>query len=120
MYPKTPPAGKDKRTVEVPLAFPQQHQSQTPGVESEMNPRPISENTDYPKGSRLLNKTAIITGGDSGIGRAVAYAYAKEGADVAILYLNEEKDAAETQKHVEDLGRKCFPIRADLRQEQPG
>jgi NAD(P)-dependent dehydrogenase (short-subunit alcohol dehydrogenase family) len=119
MYPKTPPAGKDKRTVEVPLAFPQQHQNQMPGEESEMTPRPISENVDYPKGVRLLNKSAVITGGDSGIGRAIAYAFAKEGADVAILYLNEKNDAAETQKHVEELGRKCFPIQADLRQEQP-
>lgn len=118
MYPKTPSMGKDKRTVEVPIAFPQQHQNQMPGIESEMNPRPISENADYPKGSRLSNKTAIITGGDSGIGRAIAYAFAKEGADVAILYLNEEKDAVETQKHVEELGRKCYPIPADLRQEQ--
>lgn len=118
MYPKIAPTGKDKRTVEVETAFPQQHQTCMPGMESEMNPRPISENAESPKGVRLLSKAAIITGGDSGIGRAVAYAFAKEGADVAILYLTEEKDADETRAHVESLGRRCFPIRADLRSEQ--
>lgn len=117
MYPTAPPAGKDLRTKEVDTPFPQQHQTQMPGLESEMNPRPISENTAYPGGGRLVGKSAIITGGDSGIGRAIAYAFAKEGADVSIVYLNEEKDAAETQQHVQGLGRKCFALAADLGQE---
>ena len=118
MYPIMPPIRKDKRTTEATIAFPQQHQDQMPGMEHLMNPRPISENPDCIGHGRLLNKTAIISGGDSGIGRAIAYAYAKEGVDVAILYLNEEEDAQETKKHVEELGRKCFAIPADLRQEQ--
>lgn len=118
MYPIQPPLREDKRSVNVKIAFPQQHQERMPGLEAEMNPRPIAENSEYAGSGRLSGKTAIITGGDSGIGRAVAYAFAKEGADLAILYLNEEQDARETKQRVEQLGRKCFAIPADLRQEK--
>ena len=64
--------------------------------------------------SKLQDKVAIITGGDSGIGRAVAIAFAKEGADVAILYLNEKQDAQETVRQVEEEGRKCLEIAGDI------
>ena len=73
-----------------------------------MKPSPISENT-YIKGTgRLKGKIALITGGDSGIGRAVAYAFAREGANVAIAYLNEEIDAKETKQHILELGQECI------------
>lgn len=118
MIPQVPTQGSDKRTIDVPLSFPQQHQDCMPGLECNMTPRPISENTSFPAGARLSGKAALITGGDSGIGRAVAYAFAREGADVAIVYLSEDGDAEETQRHVQSMGRQCLSIRADLRQEQ--
>ena len=75
-----------------PTSFPQQHQDNHPGFEYEMNPAPIYYDENYIKSGDLLkNKIAIITGGDSGIGRAVAIAYAYQGADIAIIYYNEEK-----------------------------
>ncbi len=96
--------------------FPPQHQSGK-GNESEMTPRPIYDDTQY-KGSGLLaGKAALITGGDSGIGRAVSVAFAKEGADIAAAYLDADGDAAETKAAVERYGRRCLLIRADLRQE---
>ncbi|MFD0682479.1 MULTISPECIES: SDR family oxidoreductase [unclassified Paenibacillus] len=94
--------------------FPPQHQQHQPGIESEMNPRPIYEDTKYKPAGKLMNKTAIITGGDSGIGRAVAVTYAKEGADVVIVYLNEHSDAEETKRQVEEEGRKCLVLAGDL------
>ncbi|MCR8631914.1 SDR family oxidoreductase [Paenibacillus radicis (ex Xue et al. 2023)] len=94
--------------------FPPQHQQHQPGIESEMNPRPIYEDKKYKPAGKLLNKTAIITGGDSGIGRAVAVTYAKEGADVVIVYLNEHSDAEETKRQVEEEGRKCLVLAGDL------
>lgn len=72
-----------------PSKIPPQHQERIPGIESEMNPLPISEDYDYQGSGKLKGKVALITGGDSGIGRAVAIAYAKEGADVALCYFNE-------------------------------
>lgn len=98
--------------------FPPQHQNRQPGREAEMDPKPQYENPDYKASGKLTGKKAVITGGDSGIGRAVAVAYAKEGADVAIVHLCEDSDAQDTVRAVEALGRKCFPIRADLRTEQ--
>lgn len=98
--------------------FPPQHQNRQPGREAEMDPKPQYENPDYKASGKLAGKRAVITGGDSGIGRAVAVAYAKEGADVAIVHLCEDSDAQDTVRAVEALGRKCFPIRADLRTEQ--
>ncbi|MBF2047964.1 MAG: SDR family oxidoreductase [Elainella sp. C42_A2020_010] len=93
---------------------PKQHQEQRPGVEAEMTPRPKSQDKQYKGSDKLRNKVALITGGDSGIGRAVAIAYAKEGADVAIVYLNEHEDAKETQRLVEQEGRKCVAIAGDI------
>lgn len=96
---------------------PPQHQDQQPGRESEMTPRPQADDPQYKGSGKLQGKVALITGGDSGIGRAVAIAYAKEGADVAIGYLNEHEDAKETQNKVQELGRKCLPIAGDIGDE---
>ena len=94
--------------------FPAQHQANQPGIEGIMNPRPVFDDSDYRPSAKLHNRVAIITGGDSGIGRAVAVAFAKEGADVAVVYLNEHQDAKETQTWVERLGRKCLLIAGDI------
>lgn len=97
--------------------FPPQHQTQQPGRESEMNPKPLYDNPSYTGSGKLNGKTALITGGDSGIGRAVTLAFAKEGADVAFAYLEENTDASETASDIGKYGKKCLPIRADLRSE---
>jgi NAD(P)-dependent dehydrogenase (short-subunit alcohol dehydrogenase family) len=89
---------------------PPQHQDRQPGIESDMAPRPQAEDRDYRGSGKLRGKVALITGGDSGIGRAVAIAFAKEGADVAIAYLNEHGDAQETKTRVEKEGRRCLAI----------
>jgi NAD(P)-dependent dehydrogenase (short-subunit alcohol dehydrogenase family) len=96
---------------------PAQHQDQQPGVESKMNPTPISEDASYKGSGKLKNKVAIITGGDSGIGKSVSIYYAKEGADIVIVYLNEDNDAQETKKQVEQEGRKCLLISGDIGDE---
>lgn len=99
-------------------AFPPQHQNEQPGRESQMHPEPVENSPDYRGSGKLQGKVALITGGDSGIGRAVAIAFAKEGADVSIVYLDEHKDA-ETAKHeVEQQGRKAITIAGDVTQDQ--
>lgn len=97
--------------------FPAQHQNNQPGIESAMNPLPVFEDAKYKPAGKLLGKAALITGGDSGIGRAVAVTYAKEGADVVISYLNEESDAQETKRQVEAEGRRCFLYAGDIGDE---
>lgn len=97
---------------------PPQHQKQQPGIESEMTPKPKFENPEYRGSAKLSNKVAIITGGDSGIGRAVAIAYAKEGADIVIVYLNEDQDAEETKRQIEEKGRRCITIAGDIGDEK--
>jgi NAD(P)-dependent dehydrogenase (short-subunit alcohol dehydrogenase family) len=96
---------------------PKQSQSRQPGIESEMNPLPIYEDDNYIGTGKLKGKVALITGGDSGIGRAVAVAYAKEGADLAIVYLDEHQDAEDTKARVEKEGVKCLLISGDVGEE---
>jgi NAD(P)-dependent dehydrogenase (short-subunit alcohol dehydrogenase family) len=95
------------------MGFPEQQQ-EVPGVQSAMNPVPDCGEQSYRGNGRLAGKRAVITGGDSGIGRAVAIAYAREGADVLISYLNEDDDAAEVAQLVEAAGRKCVLVAGDL------
>lgn len=96
-----------------PMGFPPQHQDEQPGLQYIMTPQPMSECCkSYP---RLKNKAALITGGDSGIGRAVAYDFVKEGAKVAIVYFDECRDAQDTAKRIEELGGECVLIRGDLK-----
>ncbi|MBQ8993686.1 MAG: SDR family oxidoreductase [Turicibacter sp.] len=114
MYPVYKPIGKREECEEVNLAFPSQHQERQPGLEYLMNPRPISENPYATFSGRLKDKVAIITGGDSGIGRAIAYAFAREGAHLVIAYLDEHIDAKETQQHILNLGQECILVPGDL------
>ncbi len=115
----------EKRLRETGLQFmaakkktlPPQHQTQQPGREHEMTPRPEAEDPQYLGSGKLQNKVALITGGDSGIGRAAAIAFAKEGADIAISYLSEHKDAEETRRLVEEQKRKCITIPGDIGDE---
>ncbi|WP_027892061.1 SDR family oxidoreductase [Calidithermus chliarophilus] len=88
-----------------------------PGLESQMQPKPKAEDPGYRGCGKLKGKVALVTGGDSGIGRAVAIAFAKEGADVAIAYLQEHSDAEETKRRVEEYGRRCIAIAGDLGDE---
>jgi NAD(P)-dependent dehydrogenase (short-subunit alcohol dehydrogenase family) len=97
--------------------FPPQHQSHQPGTETEMRPHPEIESPLYKPAGKLTGKAAVITGGDSGIGHAAAVAFAKEGADVAILYLNEETDASHVKRRIEELGRRCLLIAGDIGDE---
>jgi NAD(P)-dependent dehydrogenase (short-subunit alcohol dehydrogenase family) len=97
--------------------LPPQKQERQPGIEAEMTPRPRAEDAGYRGSGKLQGRAAIITGGDSGIGRAVAIAFAKEGADVAVLYLDEHQDAEETRRLVEEHGRRCHLIAGDVGDE---
>lgn len=94
---------------------PAQHQDRQPGLEGNMTPAPKYDDDLYRAGGKLTDKVAIITGGDSGIGRAVAIAYAKEGAKVAIVYLDEDQDAQETQRCAEKYGGDILLLKGDLR-----
>jgi NAD(P)-dependent dehydrogenase (short-subunit alcohol dehydrogenase family) len=91
---------------------PPQHQTRQPGIESVMTPRPKSENCDHHGVGKLIGKVALITGG--GIGRAVAIAFAREWADLAISYFDEHKDAEDTQHMVKEEGRRCLAIPGDV------
>jgi len=97
--------------------FPPQRQKQ-PGKESEMTPKPQSGEFDYRGSGKLQGKTALITGGDSGIGRGVAIAFAREGANVAFAYLEEDRDARETRDIVEREGVRCLAFRGDVGKEE--
>ncbi|HET8986757.1 MAG TPA: SDR family NAD(P)-dependent oxidoreductase [Trueperaceae bacterium] len=93
---------------------PPQHQDRQPGIESKMEPRPEFRGEEYRPGGKLTDKVALITGGDSGIGRAVAVHFAKEGADVAIVYFDEDDDAKLTAKAVEGEGRRALLVAGDI------
>ncbi|OOG41384.1 SDR family oxidoreductase [Rhodanobacter sp. C05] len=105
-------AGTGRKHLENPL--PEQH-LRKPGIEQDLDPRPQFLAPSYMGSGKLAGMTALITGGDSGIGRAVAVLFAREGADVAIVYLSEDVDARETQDHVEGEGQRCLLIRGDVR-----
>ena len=99
-----------------PTEFKDQKQS-LPGQQSKMVPEPEVIREGYKGSDKLKDKVALITGGDSGIGRSVAVYFAREGADVAIVYISEEKDAKDTQKMVEKEGRKCLLLKGDIKSE---
>ena len=98
-------------------SIPPQHQDQQPGHEAPMQPAPESDMADYQGSGRLQGKVAIVTGGDSGIGRSVAIGFAKEGADVVIVYLEESEDAADTCEKVRAAGAKCHALMGDIGDE---
>lgn len=98
-------------------SFPGQHQKRQPGKRSKMVPKPNTESNEYRAAGRLKGKVALITGGDSGIGRAVAIMFAKEGSDIFFVYLNEHEDAQETLDEVEKQGRLCFKMAGDVGDE---
>jgi NAD(P)-dependent dehydrogenase (short-subunit alcohol dehydrogenase family) len=93
-------------------------QQEPPGIQSEMDPVPDCGEDSYRGSGKLTGKVAVITGGDSGIGRAVAIAYAREGADVVISYLSEDSDARDVAKYVEEAGRRAVLVRGDLAEAQ--
>ncbi|GAA0245064.1 SDR family oxidoreductase [Rhodanobacter caeni] len=109
---KNAPQTGERKQPKNPL--PKQHQAK-PGSEHELDPRPQFTAPTYAGSGKLNGMTAIVTGGDSGIGRAVAVLFAREGADVAVVYLCEDEDAAETRDYVEAEGRRCLLIRGDVR-----
>ena len=117
-YPSIPYVGFKDENVKTPITFVAQHQNIQPGMEYEMKPNPIFEDPNYVPSGKLKDKIVIISGGDSGIGRAVSILFAKEGADIVISYLNEHDDANYTKKIVESYGRKCILIPGDLRDEK--
>ena len=102
-----------KSTVYKILA-PEQSQDVQPGMEYVMNPLPIFDNPNYKGSGKLKDKVAIVTGGDSGLGRTCSIAYIKEGAKVVIVYLNETKDAEDTKEYIDKMGGECFLIRGDI------
>src|SRR3954454_7834329 len=99
------------------MSQPEQQQN-PPGRTGEMDPKPDHGETSYRGSGRLDGKAAVITGADSGIGRAVAIAYAREGADILISYLNEDDDSRETAHLVEDAGRKAIVVAGDIKSEE--
>jgi NAD(P)-dependent dehydrogenase (short-subunit alcohol dehydrogenase family) len=101
-----------------PDSFPKQEQPKQPGEEHLMQPLPEVIRSDYKGSDKLLDHVALITGGDSGIGRSAAVHFAREGADVAIVYLDEDKDANETREMIEREGRKCMLLKGDVRDEK--
>ncbi|MGO0261725.1 SDR family oxidoreductase [Priestia aryabhattai] len=117
-YPMQPNYGKITRYEDVPITVPEQRQLRQPGLESLMVPRPIIENPHYKGSGKLKGKIALITGGDSGIGAAAAIAFAKEGANVAIAYLDEHEDANRTKARIEELNQKCVLLPGDVRDKQ--
>lgn len=96
------------------ILAPAQSQQDQPGMEYEMIPLPIFDNPEYKGSGKLKNKVAIITGGDSGLGRACSIAFVKEGAKVVIVYYDEHKDALDTKKYIEKLGGECMLISGDI------
>jgi len=114
--PQHPNQGTETQCQEVPITFPPQQQDVQPGLEHLMNPQPIADNPSYIGSDKLKGKVAIITGGDSGIGRAVAIGFAKEGANMVITYVPHERaDAEKTKQLVEEYGQQAIIIAGDLK-----
>jgi NAD(P)-dependent dehydrogenase (short-subunit alcohol dehydrogenase family) len=97
---------------------PAQHQPRQPGLQAQMEPEPVTVPEHYRGSGKLEGKGALVVGGDSGIGRSVSVLFAMEGADVAIVYLDEDSDAEETKRLVEEQGRRCVTIACDVSQEE--
>lgn len=112
-----PNYGRITQYQDVAITVPEQRQFRQPGIEGLMVPRPIIENPNYIGTGKLEGKAALITGGDSGMGAAVAIAFAKEGANVAIAYLDEHEDAYRTKNRIEELGQRCILLPGDLREK---
>lgn len=93
---------------------PKQHQNRQPGFEYEMKPLPEYIDENYQGSGKLQGKIAVITGGDSGIGRSVSLHFAREGADIAVLYFDEHQDAEDTKRFIEQEGRTCLLISGDI------
>lgn len=104
--------------MEKPKSFPPQHQNKQPGKESAMHPQPEYIRKNYKGSDKLKGKIALITGGDSGIGRSVAIHFAREGANIAIAYYSEEQDAEITKNLVEAEGRECLLLKGDIKKEK--
>lgn len=117
-YPMHPNYGKITRYEEVAITVPEQRQFRQPGTEGLMVPRPIIENPNYIGTGKLAGKVVLITGGDSGIGAAAAIAFAKEGANVAISYLDEHEDANRTKSRIEEIGQSCLLLPGDVREKE--
>ena len=96
------------------ILAPEQSQEVQPGMEYLMSPKPIFDNPNYKGSGKLKDKVAIITGGDSGLGKSAAIYFAKEGAKIVIPYYNEHKDAEETKKYIEKLGGECYLLSGDI------
>jgi NAD(P)-dependent dehydrogenase (short-subunit alcohol dehydrogenase family) len=111
---KTAGKSKKKKKKEKKEGFPPQHQKRQPGLEHRMRPKPEAVDESRRPSGKLAGRRALVTGGDSGIGRAVAALFAAEGADVAIVYLDEHEDAAETRRLVEESDRVCVTIAGDV------
>lgn len=106
------------KSIQYNILAPEQCQEKQPGMEHKMTPRPIFNNPNYIGSGKLMNKVAIITGGDSGLGRAAAVAFAKEGAKLVIPYYDEHEDANETKKCIETLGSECLLLSGDIADEK--
>lgn len=117
MYVSYAERGKERNMTQQQSSQPPQHQ-QGHGTESQMTPHPQTDVSSYRGSGKLQGKVAVITGGDSGIGHAVAVAFAKEGADIAIIYLESHEDARKVKQQVEEAGRKCLTIAGDIGNEQ--
>lgn len=107
-----------QKNEESEKTMPGQTQDERPGREEPMTPDPKFEGAEYLPAGKLKGKVAIVTGGDSGIGRSVAVLFAREGADVVVSYLEEDKDAETTREHIQKEGRRCLLIKGDIGQEK--
>ncbi len=112
-----PYLGYREECQQVPIQFPPQHQPVQPGLETLMVPPPVFDNPNYIGTGKLKDKVILVTGGDSGIGRAASLAFAKEGADLCIIYYNEHEDAQITRSCIEAQGRRCLLFAGDIRDE---